>query len=250
MRSMAFVGLAVAFAASHVSAQVIEDWSSGGDAAWFRGDFLTSPPGPLPLGGTSFTVAAGEYTMASNLALPPLPAGLGAASLFIPSLADPVFTNGAIRTVVRLNNDQTNAFILARGNLDGGTFYNLAFGTGGDGASLAINRFTGFVNSTTLATSPVSPFIAGQNYNVEFGFVGALLTGRIWAVGDAEPALPQVSVIDASYPAGGIGIGMTATANTPGAISATYGTIAFVPAPGAGLFVAAACAISGRRRRR
>lgn len=223
--------LTIGFFAAGAAAQVVEDWSSGTDINWFRVDFLTNPPGPLPLGGTSFTVAGGEYTMASNQALPAIPASLGASSVFLPSILTPDFAQGAVRTVVRLNNDHTDAFLLARGSLTLGNYYNLIFGTGSTGTELVINRFANFLDSTRLGSVDLGVIQPDQNYNVEFGFIGSSLTGKVWAVGDPEPAAPQLSVMDATYADGGFGLGVASQAGNAGFISATYGPVSFIPSP-------------------
>jgi hypothetical protein len=250
IRSFILAGGVLAVSCAGASAQIIEDWSSGTDANWFRVDFLNNPPGPLPLGGTSYTVADGRYTLASNQPLPPLPVQLGAASLFNASLVDPGFSNGVMRTVVRFNADNSGAFLIARANLVEGDYYGLIFGASAQGGLLNINRVSDFVNAAPIASVMIPALAVGQDYNVEFSFSGPQLAGKLWAVGDPEPALPLVTATDSMYVVGGIGVAISTLAGQMGPISASYGAVAFVPGPAGGLALVGAGVLAATRRRR
>jgi hypothetical protein len=213
------------------NAAVLENWSSGNDSNWTRADFLSSPPGPVALGGTSFTVSGGEYTLASNASLPALPAQVGAVSIFTPSVGG-AYSNGVIGMVIRINNSNTEAFVVARADTVAGNYYNLNIGGSRGGTFLSINKFSGFTSGASLGNVQIPAVQVGQDYNVEFGLDGSTLTGKVWLVGDPQPLSPQISLTDTSFDSGGIGLGVSSFFNTAGPISDTYGAVTFVPEPG------------------
>ncbi|MGD9688894.1 MAG: hypothetical protein AB7K52_01940 [Phycisphaerales bacterium] len=229
-------------------ADVIEDWSSGNDAAWSRLDFLSSPPGPVNLGGSSYTVAGGTYTIASNSPLPALPSQLGAVSVFGPSIVSNAFSNGTLSTTVRINDSTTEAFLIARGNLALGNYYNMNIGASRGGVFLSINVFSGFTSGASLGNVNIPAIMPGTDYNVAFTFEGSALSGKVWPVGAPEPMAPQISILDATYSAGAVGLGVSTFFNTQGPISATYGPVSFIPGPGTAALAGLAL-LSSRRRR-
>jgi len=231
---------ALSLAAVTARATVIEDWSGGNDAAWTRVDVLQPPLGPA-LGGASYTVAGGAYTIASNQ---PLPAQVGAGSLWNPSFVDPTYANGFLRSVLRRNTGNENVALVMRFDAGTGSYYSFDLG----GGVIGITRVVGFA-AQDLVQLPFTT-TAGVDFNAEAGAVGSSLTWKIWPVGDPEPPMPQVVWTDAAFTAGALGVAVNNFFNQAGPISGTFGAVSFeVPEPATGL-LGLLTPLAWRRRRR
>ena len=49
---------------------------------------------------------------------------------------------------------------------------------------------------------------------MEFGVAGDEFSMKAWKVGDPEPPAPQLTVVDSTYAAGGIGVAATCSATS------------------------------------
>lgn len=123
---------------------------------------------------------------------------------------DPLFSNGYLRAKIRTNEVANSTSILMRGNLATGTAYLLFGGTFPPGQFPELDGMffvSKFVNGveTNLWASGIE-YLVGEDWNVELGTVGARVAGKVWRVGDPEPAAPQFSWIDPDpIPSGMVG---------------------------------------------
>ena len=206
-------------------AQVIfsDDFADGDDADWLRADFI---------GSTTYSVTGGRYQMATP-PLPPLDTFAFAGSAVIASAFDPSFANGVFRASVRMDNEQTNAAMVARANLMGTAGYGFLLNNANPAQSfIGIGALDNLIAVETFAM----PLVAGVEYIMEGTLFGTALSLKVWEAGSAEPAEPQVRWNDSAYSMGLIGV---AVLNQPvqaggsgGVLSASFDDVSFtIPAP-------------------
>ncbi len=151
---------------------------------------------------------------------------------------DPLYSNGYLRAKIRTDEPQNSTSILLRANLATVTAYNL-FGFTKPPASMpeldGMFFMSKFVNGveTNIWLSGIE-YLPGEDWNVELGAVGNRITGKVWKVGDMEPALPQFDWLDPDPILGGM-IGIVsdkALGNTiPARADSTFDDIVFFAVP-------------------
>ena len=168
--------------------------------------------------------------------------------------ADPLYSNGYVRAKIRTDEVQNSTSVFMRLDLATATAYDL-FGFTKPPASMpeldGMFILSKFVNGveTNIWQSGIE-YLPGEDWNVELGAVGNRITGKVWKVGDMEPALPQFDWFDPEpIPSGMIGISSDkALGNTiPARANATFDDIVFisVPEPSTALLMFAAIALAG-----
>jgi hypothetical protein len=223
-------------------AVTLEDWSSGNDSAWTHVDLLAL----YGLGGTNYQVSGGQYHMTSNLELPPLPQTVGAASLFNQSIVDPnAFADGFLTTQFTIHNGNSCAFVPMRANA--ATLDFISFFAENDPDRIGITVFDNF----TYVNGASVPFPVENEtaYYLTAGAIGSELSVKVWPVGGQEPTSPQVTLIDATYSNGEIGLGGYNQVNHGGYMAVSFGAVTFIPEPAGVLLLGVAAALLGLHRR-
>jgi hypothetical protein len=249
--------LCVLLAGPPARAAVIEDWSSGTDANWSHRYDLAA----YGLGPTGYTVSNGTYTI-STQPLPPLGQQISTGSGYAPPGSNPVdYAHGIFQTKIRMNNNLTVPSMVVRGT-----------DTTGDAYAFSLNQVEGHIGITrqhgaTIVSAVTFPYVFtdGIYYDVRADATQDATFGmRIWPDGTPMPPIDQLSFTDPNPPllVGAPNTGLAlfvsneSTAITPtypgGALSATFGTVEFIPTPepaSLGLLGLGALALLRRRGR-
>jgi hypothetical protein len=248
--TVAIMGM-VLLAASTAGAEAIllDDFNDGIDPGWFLLDTnvvldtMGMPIGAKPWGPGIVEPSSGALNLRTtgpvppNLALPPGPnvfdpldsGTLGVA--WVPSLMDPTFSNGRLRATVRADGP-SDVILVLRGDPATFTSYSF-FGSG----SYGLFGFTRNDIGGTLGRLEVIPeltFTQAEDWVLEFGAVGSEFSMKAWKVGDPEPPLPQLTVVDSTYAAGGLGIFANLYTNNisvPTLVDGTFDDVSFTPIP-------------------
>jgi hypothetical protein len=209
------------------AAQLIDDFNDGDDAGWTHIDLLNQ----VGLGPTVYDASAGSYQIASSIALPQTPSLVGTGSMWTASAADPQYSEGYMRLRFQAENGISNSFGAMRMNAATGDYYNFFTIPSGNG-TIGISKVTAFTQNDDLV-SMVFGITPGQWYWMETGAVGDLLTLKVWAETDPEPAQPQLNVVDTSFAAGGLVLGTYKFDDDTGVLSSRFDDVSFVPEPAA-----------------
>ncbi len=205
---------------------LIDDFDDGDDVGWTHIDVLDL----MGFGPTSYDASSGQYAMTSATTLPPLDFVAGAGAFWTESAVDPQYSEGFLRHRFSPDNPATNTFTAMRLDPVTGNFYNFAVENVGN--TLYILLAEGFTGGTILAEAPFE-IVEGQEYFLEAGAVGADLSLKVWAVGDPEPPLPQLTTVDSTYSVGALALGMynQSGGGEGGQLSARFDDVTFVPEP-------------------
>jgi hypothetical protein len=220
-------------------AVLIDDFNDGDDLGWVYGDNLASGGPPI------FDASSGRYRLSStspvnedeSIILASWAASLGSAS----------FSNSILTARVRADNENSSVGLALRtepGSLSG---YGFAANHALD---LLLVSATDNWNHTYLASVPFT-LNSGTEYFLQAGSHGTELTFKVWEVSSPEPGSPQVTVNDATFTVGGIGLAAYSYGG-PGVLSASFDNVTFTPEPSTSLLLAcglAGLAAGGRRRR-
>jgi hypothetical protein len=237
-------------AVSTVRAQAIllDDFDDGIDPAWvpldtnYELDAMGMPTGPKPWGPGIFDASSGALNLRTNGRVPPNPALPPGPNVFdplnsgtlglawAPSLADPTFSHGRLRATVRADG-LSNVDLVLRG--DPATFSSYAFSALG-----SYGQFGFFRNDNGLIARaepiPDLTFTQGEDWTMEFQAVGDQFSMKAWKVLDPEPLAPQLTVVDGTYSAGGLGVFANLYTNNipvPTAVNATFDNVYFTAIP-------------------
>jgi hypothetical protein len=233
--------LLVAFCAASAPAQLLDDFEDGDDVGWTHLDVLDL----YGLGPTTYEVSGGTYHVSSSAALPVLPSLIGTGSFWTESAVDPYFSEGYMRMRFSSDNGISNPFGTMRLDPGLGNYYSFFAIPDGDG-TIGISKVTGLVDSQDLVslTFGITP---GEWYWMEAGAVGDTLTLKVWAEGDPEPALPQLTAVDDDFSTGALAVGLYKFSNDAGVISSQFDDVSFVPEPSTLLLFVVGCALVKRR---
>ncbi|NLG42755.1 MAG: PEP-CTERM sorting domain-containing protein [Phycisphaerae bacterium] len=239
--TLAFAALLVV--AHPATAATIEDWSSGTDAAWTRVDLLEL----YGLGGTSYTISGGQYHMTSNYPLPPVPYLLGSASVFSESLLDPdAYASGYLTTRFTIHNANSCVFVPMRADVSQMDFISFFAENASNSIGMTVFDNFEYVNGAS-ASFTIEEEV---EYYLTAGAVGTELSIKVWPVGSPEPASPQVTLIDATFTSGQIGLGAYNREGMGGTMAASFGEVSFIPEPAGLLTLLAALGLLAARRRK
>jgi hypothetical protein len=240
-RKLTLIALVAAFTAA-APAALIDDFNDGDDAGWTHIDLLNQ----FGLGPTIYDASGGTYAISSSNPLPQTPSLVGTGSFWTDSANDPFYSDGYMRMRFSSDNLITNPFGAMRMNPVAGDYYTFFAIPEGDG-TIGISKVTGFTESSDLASMDFA-ITPGNWYWMEAGTVGDQLSLKVWAVGEPEPGVPQVTAVDTDITAGALAVGLYKFGNETGTISAAFDDISFVPEP-ASLGMALAALAALRRRR-
>ncbi len=198
-----FVVGAVSLAAP-VQADLIDDFNDGNDDTWSHFDGLQG----TPWGPTIYDASSGQYVISSTQPLPPLRQPVVTGTFWTESIGDPSFSTGFWTTMIRADNAATNLASAMRFDLVNGNGYVFIADITQD--TIGILRVDN--GAPVILVAGFFELLLGQDYLLEAGVLGpdlslgANLSLKIWAVGDPEPADPQLTANDSSYLVGAFGL--------------------------------------------
>ena len=207
----------------------IDDFNDGNDEGWRRVDTTVGQP----WGPGTFDASSGAYLLQGAGPVPPDDPADGLLVSEWNMSADPLFSNGYLRFKVKVNEKNTAAFVAMREDLS--TFSSDVFGvnTGPDYFQFFIDSYENFTPIAAISQEG-PPYEPDQEWMMEAGAVGNLLSLKYWKVGDPEPAVPQLTAPDVRGATGRFSVAVSFPSfNSPAAtISATFDDITFiVPEP-------------------
>jgi hypothetical protein len=210
---------------THAASILVDDFNDGNDDGWAR---VVDIPASRPWSPGIFDASGGAYHLASTGVV-----GSGFLAGRVVSAWDrssePLFANGIWRMTIRLDNAGTEAGVDLR--FDPQTMSGYAFGL--DAPSVNPRAFFLRADNGVPATSQAVPLgfpiQAGEDWILEVGAVGDLITMKAWPASQPAPDSPQFSLIDATYSSGLFGIG--ASGYEGWHTSATFDDISFTPVP-------------------
>jgi hypothetical protein len=220
------VGLVVLLAGACLSyaltPRLIDDFSGLNDDAWTHGGFIAPANGGPP----TFDASSGEYSLGSTGAVTPGSPHY-VASWFNESFLNPQqFSSGYLRTKFRIDEEGTVAWVSMRALTE-----SYIFVASSETSSFGIQREGDVLR--TIGVPDVPPLVVGEQWYMEAGTVGDLLTLRVWPVTGPEPAGPQLAIRETAYSAGGFGLGANISHLHGGRqiVNATFDDLYFTPIP-------------------
>ena len=232
----------------HAQAVLLDDFADGIDPLWFpldsnyELDAMGMPTGPKLWGPGIFDASSGALNLRTTGPVPPDPALPPGPSVFdplnsgllglawVPSLPDPTFSHGRLRATIRADGP-SNLDLVLRG--DPATMSSYAFSALG-----SYGQFGFFRNDNGLIARaelvPGLTFTQGEDWVMEFQAVGDQFSMKAWKVGDPEPAAPQLTVVDGTHAAGGLGVFANLYTNNiavPTPVNATFDNVSFTAIP-------------------
>ena len=115
---------------------------------------------------------------------------------FIPFATTPAPADVSLRTVLRTEDYMS---VIARGDTTTGTSYGAGIRSNGVVHIMRTHPATGPGVSTFLATEQTDLSPANEDVYLQFDLIGPALNLYAWRVGEAKPALPNVSVVDNTH---------------------------------------------------
>ncbi|MEE9131672.1 MAG: hypothetical protein V3T84_16780 [Phycisphaerales bacterium] len=199
-----FCVVAAVSLAAPVRADLIDDFNDGNDDGWSHFDGLQG----TPWGPTIYDASSGQYAISSTQPLPPLEQLVVTGTFWTESIKDSSFSNGFLTTMIRADNAVTNLASAMRFDLVNGNGYVFIADITQD--TIGILRVDN--GAPVILVAGFFELLLGQDYLLEAGVLGpdlslgANLSLKIWAVGDPEPADPQLTANDSSYLVGAFGL--------------------------------------------
>jgi hypothetical protein len=177
---------------------LIDDFDDGNDDGWTH---YVMPDDDAPWGPGIFDASSGEYNLKTTNEVTVGTAG-GIVSIWDAS-ADPLYSEGYLRATVRCESGGTNAALWLRAEpaVEGGGAY--LFTTTIFGGLIAFDCTD---TSCRLLRESQVGFTRGEDWILEVGAVGNLLSAKIWRAGEAEPDKPQLEFRDGTYSTGQFGV--------------------------------------------
>ena len=222
----------------------VDDFDDGNDDGWTHIDLI----GNEPFGPGVYDASSGAYRLSSTSTISDLDM-LGSRDIVAiwDASADPIFSNGLLRTKIRIDESGT-AFgpVMRLGTSSAGRFTLYSFGatslfpiSKGSEGIFGFSRFEDGVITKNEIVHLRDPSL-NQEWMLEVGAVGDRLSMKFWPVEEPEPIEPQWKWIDPNpLPAGTLGvrafvdeIGIRNTGNPgPWSIGATVDDIQFTAIP-------------------
>ncbi|MCA9263882.1 MAG: hypothetical protein KDA60_08520, partial [Planctomycetales bacterium] len=181
---------------------LVDDFNDGDDEGWAVLDATNGEPSYFGLGtvdpsGSSYVFTGERVT----------PTGTNdvLASQWIPS-SDGFFSNGYVRATIRSENLDTHPVVFLRssptletgyafiGDPDTGEFYVYRSDDYSEGPFIGFNIYGD------------SPYTVGIDWMLEAGAVGDVLSLKVWAANEVEPATPTWALRDSTYSSGLFGL--------------------------------------------
>ena len=221
------VGMVMFFlvaALSNAQMILIDDFDDGNDDGWTH---YVLPEADAPWGPGIFDASSGAYNLKTTSEVAVGTAG-GVASVWDAS-ADPSYTDGYLRATIRSESGGANAALWLRANpVDGGTYIFTTTIFGG----LDVWDCT-VAGCRYLGGREGIGFTRGEDWIMEAGAVGDVLSLKMWREGDPEPDLPQFNFRDSANSTGQFGVWSFIGSNwqEPAQANAFFDDIYFTPIP-------------------
>lgn len=204
----------------------VDDFNDGNDDGWTRMDSNVGHP----WGPGIHDASSGAYQLMTSGVVPGNAPGRGFLLSVWDRSSDPVFSNGLLRTKVRVDTLHGVAAILFRysGDVASG-LHGYAF------VALAERGFyLNIIESTTVTRAirlPDALMRVGEDWWIEGGAVGDKISMKVWRVGEPEPDLPQLTLIDSTHAQGvfGVDANMEFGSTVEGVVNSTFDDILFRP---------------------
>ncbi|UCD76565.1 MAG: hypothetical protein JSV91_06495 [Phycisphaerales bacterium] len=215
---VALIGLAAAGAlalSASASGQLLDDFEDGNDDGWYRfyyGDGIE--PGWAVVDANTKV-----YRLWATDTEPSPP--LTRVGSYLEITEDPSFSNGHWWTTVVRENENTDFFLVMRGDL--ATLSGYGYGWSWEDELNIIRVAYGEVQAV-LASTPFDMEV-GEEYIVEAGALRDHLELRMWPVGEDRPDLPQVEATGPEFASGVNAV--LARSNHAGYFSATFDNVSF-----------------------
>lgn len=168
---------------------LIDDFNDGNDEGWLRVDDFAGVAGP-----GIFDASTGQY----NLKTTGLAPGFAIISSYWDLSSDPLYSNGYLRAKVKANTQGTTVGLGLRADTSFENGYYFVASTDNDDFLLWRQYNGEFVSLDYIDV----PFAPGEEWMIEAGAVGDLLSMKVWRVCEEEPADPQLKFHDATLTAG------------------------------------------------
>ena len=170
---------------------LIDDFNDGDAVGWDQNDFT---------GLGIFDASSGAYVIRSSGPIAVDDPSVGSIESHWVRSFTPRYSNGTLRGTVKANTVGTTAGFLVRDSeateSDYGFYGSTSFGT------FYIERFEFAAHPNApqtiiaMADPATQPFEVGKTYYIEARFVGHSISMKFWEAGTAEPASPQLQLID------------------------------------------------------
>lgn len=208
---------------------LIDDFNDGNDKGWTHVDTTVGQP----WGPGIYDASSGAYLLQGGSPAPPEDPADGLLLSEADVTDDPLYNDGHLRFKVRVNEKNTSAFVVLRGDLSTMSGYVMGMNTELDYVRFLIQPFVNFVPQPGASVDGPK-YEANQDWMFEAGAVGDLLTLKAWKAGDPEPMAPQISLLTDLNPAGRISVGASFPGGhqiEPSLVSAHFDDLYFTPVP-------------------
>ena len=217
---------------------LVDDFNDGNDEGWTH---YVLPEEDAPWGPGIFDATSGEYNLKTTSEVAVGTAG-GVASVWDAS-AESFYTDGFVRATMRSESGGANAALWLRANpLDGGTYIFTTTIFGG----LDVWDCT-VTDCRYLGGRENVGFTRGEDWIMEAGAVGDMLSVKIWPAEGPEPDRPQLEIRDSANPTGQFGAWSFVGSNwqVPDYANAFFDDIYFTPVPEPSALILSALAFLG-----
>ena len=205
---------------------LIDDFNDGNDDGWttVNTNQLASW-GPGLLDATS-----GAYQFSTPGSVPLTAPARGVMYAVWDQSIDTLYSDGLIRTKVRVDEFDSGASIFFRFTGDLITGVNLYAFTGFGGRGFGFDRFEGGAETRDLNVPDIVMGL-GEEWWMEAGAVGDQLAMKVWLDGEPEPVLPQLVFTDAALSSGSIALNANLNfgTDTEGPVNSTFDDVYFTP---------------------
>ena len=202
----------------------IDNFDDGNDDEWTRIDGTAGKPG----GPGIHDASSGAYRLSTTDKVPPDLPYVSYVMATWDKSSDQKFSDGFVRAKVRIDTAGCVASIGFRISEDNNSGYLFLGGTN----SFTFNRVEESHSTSKIGVGAGLKMALGEEWWIEAGGVGDQLSMKVWRVGDPEPALPQLTIIDSTFATGRIGVETNISwPDYPDAaqVNATFDDITFKP---------------------
>jgi hypothetical protein len=219
---MVFTVLAGVVLTANGETIVIDDFNDGNEDGWTH---VTDIPASRPWGPGIFDASSGAYHLGTT--------GVVGSGFLVGGIrsawdrsSDAMFADGIWRTTLRVDNAGTEAGFVVR--FDPKSVSGYVFGLDAPsqtGQPFFLRADRGVPAMLTYVAVPGVRIRAGEDWILEAGAVGDLITMKAWPASQPEPDSPQFTLTDARYDSGLFAVGSSGYQGWQN--SATFDDISF-----------------------